>query len=145
MRELGILAAGRTPSPQSFHLLVDVLKHEGFGSKLRQRAEAELNIYEQISYLWILESIMRTSDDVFSVVWATKQLEDSARRYLSAKFNRPVPGGNGTQTTRNPYLSQYNRFVAVLQELSTTKGSSETSSQAKQTLQSLQDLIKALT
>ncbi|MGE0763303.1 MAG: hypothetical protein AB7N80_08495 [Bdellovibrionales bacterium] len=140
MRELGVLAAGRTPSPDSYHILLDVIKHEAFGSRIRQRAEAELNIYEQVTYLWVLESVMRSSDDIFAVIWATKQLEDSARRYLNAKYNRPTPG-NGSASTRNPYVSHYNRFVAVLQELSTSRG--EQSLQARETLRSLQDLIKA--
>ncbi len=140
IRELGVLAAGRVPSYESFHLLVSVLKVETFGSKIRTRAENELAFYQQLPYLTVVENVLRNSEDVFALVWATRTLEDSAKHYLQTKYNRKGSSGSST----NPYLSTYNRFVSVLEELIREGQDSQQVAQARQTLSSLQDLIRAL-
>lgn len=142
IRELGVLAAGRTPSYESFHQLVKVLKRETFGSRLRARAETELNSYERPTFLPILDQVLRQSSDVFAVIWATRQLEDSARTYLTAKYNRPPAAGQPPK--KHPYVATYERFLTVLRELASTPGHREQSTQAQQTLTSLQDLIRGV-
>lgn len=144
IQELGVIAAGRTPSLDSYHLLVDVLKKERFGSALRQKVESELNTFEQVQFLWVLEKVILSSDDTFAVIWATKQVDDSAKKYLDAKYNRPVKGENGTLSNQNPFKSQYKKFIAALQSLSTGNSNSEQSLQARDTLKSLEDLLKNL-
>ncbi|MBX7231750.1 MAG: hypothetical protein K1X29_06665 [Bdellovibrionales bacterium] len=133
IKELGILAAGRTPSPESFATLIEVLKKYGFGNPIRKKAELELNSYEQINNLDILSQVIRSSSDTFAVVWAIQQVEDSAKKYLDAKFN------NAT-TNKNPYNSTYQSFIVLLQEI-TTRKNQEQASKAEQTLQSLQSLL----
>lgn len=142
MKELGILAAGRTPSFESFHVLVKVVKSENFGSRLRVRAEAELNAYEQPTFLPLLDKVLRNSPDVFAVVWATRQLEDSAKTYLTAKYMRPVPGQ--TQATKNPYVATFQKFVLVLEELTKSGNDPQETSQARQTLDSIRQLLRTL-
>lgn len=142
MKELGVLAAGRTPSFESFHLLVKVIKAENFGSRLRARAESELNAYEQPAFLPVLEKVLRGSPDVFAVVLATRQLEDSAKIYLTTKYSRPAPGPNTPQATKNPYIPTFERFVLVLQELAKSGNDPQESSQAQQTLNSIQTLLR---
>lgn len=140
IRELGVLAAGRVPSYESFHLLVGVLKVESFGSRLRTRAESELAYYQQLPYLSILENVLRTSEDIFALIWATRTLEDSAKHYLQAKYNRKGTTG----AAANPYLANYKRFLTVLEELIREGHDSQQVAQARQTLSSLQDLLRAL-
>lgn len=142
MKELAVLAAGRTPSLQSFQVLTTVLKREPFGSALRKKAESEINFYEQPQFLPVLAEVMRSSEDVFAVVWATRQLDDSAHKYLTAKYNRPNPK-NPSQMI-NPYVQLFNRFLVVLREMAATPVQSEESLQAKQTLSTIQGLIRAL-
>lgn len=138
IRELGVLAAGRTPSYESYHLLISVVKKETFGSRIRVKAESELSYYQQISQLTIMERVLKNSTDVFAVIWATRLVEDSARRYLNAKYNHSNGG-----TTTNPYVKRFTNFVAVLEELSKSTHDAQQAAQARQTLFSLQDLLKA--
>lgn len=139
IRELGVLAAGRVPSYESFHLLVGVLKKESQGSRLRQRAEAEIDIYQQPSYLHILERVLKSSPEILAVIWAAKLAEDSAKIYLSAKYNRPRPGKTG-----HPYAKYYERLIATLQTLVQQGGTNDHAIQARQTLQSIQNLLRAI-
>lgn len=135
IKELGILAAGRTPSYDSYHLLISVIKHESFGSPFRIKAEAELNFYIQLNFLGVLENVLRNSNDVFAIVYATKKLDESAKRYLSSNYKRDP------KASKHPYAKYYQRFIALLTTLSSSPDNQQ-ANQARQTLLSLQDLLK---
>jgi hypothetical protein len=144
IQELGVLAAGRTPSTESFMLLIGVLKTENIGSPLRLKAETELEIYQQPRFLPIVAQILRSTNDSFASIWGAKEIAESAQTYLTAKYNRPPAGTTTTNTTttvRNPYVSLYKGFLTLLQTIA-THGDPEEAAQARSTLLILQNLLK---
>ncbi len=155
MSSLGILAASHTPSYSSFVVLIEVLDNSSSSSAAKSRVETALNTYTQMSYLPILESIIRSSHSTTALLAATKRLNTSAqnaKKYWIAKQQQQqgqggtggtggtgTGGGTGTTVTKNPYAKHFTRFVDLLNKI---KASNATvSASAQEALNSINQLL----
>ncbi len=143
MRSLGVMAAGKTPSPQSFVILAQVQKEEPFGSDLRKKAETHLDTYVSITYLPVLEAIFSQSqgESVFALILATEKLDQAATLFLDdgkQAANEPPRASRvrSLATTRT-----FERFLGLLERV--VKGNTDTSAVAvaQQTLTRLRELL----
>lgn len=156
MVSLGIMCASQTPSYPSFVVLVNVLENHSSSSTSKSRAETALNTYSQVSYLPILESVIRSSNSTTALLAATKRLNVSAqnaKKLWLAKQQREQQQGGGTTppptnppntpptttATKNPYARYFTRFVDLLNKIKASNSS--VSASAQEALNSINSLL----
>ena len=131
MSSLGILAASKTPSYSSFVVLIEVLDNSSSSATSKASVETALNTYSQMSYLPILESVIRSSTSTNALLAATKRLTTSAQNAKKAweVKQQGGTGGGSPSTVKNPYARYYSRFVELLGRIRSTDSSVTTSAQ----------------
>ncbi len=142
MKQLGVLCLGSTPSVLSFQMLAQVIKSERSGTPPQKDAEGFIEKYKEIARLTLLERILRASTGSFSTVLATKTLEASATKNLTAQAQQqPPPPGGAAAPVRN-YTANYQRFVPILTALGKS-GDAAIKNQAAITLNTLNGLLQS--
>jgi len=153
---LGILCASQTPSYPSFVVLIGILENNSSSPTAKSRSETALNTYSQVSYLPILESVIRSSSSTTALLAATKRLNVSAqnaKKLWLAKLQRAQQQSGGTTppptnppntpptatTTKNPYARYFTRFVDLLNKIKSTNSS--VSASAQEALNSINSLL----
>lgn len=129
-----VTALSATTSLASFVILADISREFRTDSNVRIKAEAAMNRYANISTLSILQTVMLASDNPYTTLMATKQLDGAITRY--SQSSTPEPGAQSTSR----YARYFEPFVSILKGLSSSPDTS-VASQASQTLASLQSLL----
>lgn len=149
MREMGVLAAGRTPSYESFLVLSRVIQSESYNSPLSAKAKKELRLYSQLTYLSTLKTVMQQSEEAFAVMLAAEKLDESARHYLaisgdSGSSDSGMPDSAQDQNTppTQKHASVFESFISILEYRSTSSSDSELGQTLSRTLETLQQLLK---
>jgi len=141
MQQLGVMCAGLTPSVNSFLLLAKISETQKSDSKVRQGAEQFLGYYGgSLSYLSVLERILRAPSASYTTVLATQKLDQLASRYLNIKPKTPTSGQSTTTPATPQYASHFRRFVAILTALTRSRDNT-VQSQAQRSLTNLQALL----
>lgn len=159
MKNLGVLCSGLTPSVISFQLLAGITKSERSDSPVRLKAEGFLSNYTDLSRLGIVERVLKSPSSTYATVVATQKLSTAANKLLkpvSSNSTDPSTSGSTTaptttantsassvakqQATLQKNVTYFQRFVAILQELSHS-GDANVVDQSKRTLAELQTLL----
>jgi hypothetical protein len=136
MKELGVMAAGLTPSVMSFQILAEVSRTTPTSDSLRQAADGFIANYSDLGNLYILERILRAPSVSYTTVLAARRLEVSAQRYLSPELNQPPADPSQASTGVHSNASHFQRFVLILETL-VRSPDQEVSTQANSTLTDL--------
>lgn len=146
MKKLGVLALSQTKSVLSFSMLAQVSRSERSDSTVRQAAEQALDPYgKEFGRVGILANILKAGGSGYTVLLATRKLEDSAKKNLTA-----APATAPNQVSQQQAASvrsrnlTYQRFIPILTGLSKSNDAS-VKSQATQTLATLQGLLTSTT
>lgn len=146
MKKLGILCLSQTRSVVSFNMLAQVTKNERPDSPIRQEADKALDVYgKEFSRVGILEKVMKGGAAPYTILIATRKLEDSAKLNLSkAPDTAPTQVSQAQASTARNRVTTYQRFLTVLTGLSRSSDSG-VKTQATQTLTVLKGLLNSTT
>jgi hypothetical protein len=136
MKQLGVMAAGVTPSVQSFELLTGVEKSNGQGSSTGKLAGQYLARYaDSIGDISLLLNILRATDP-YSQAFALQLIDQMAHKFL-VSGTTPNPSAQGQGSTNS---NAFQPLIPVLTQMQTS-GNSQVASQAQQTLRDIRSLM----
>jgi hypothetical protein len=146
MKQLGVMAAGVTPSVRSFELLAEMQRVESPSSALRSSVDRFLEPYgTNLNYLNVVEKIL-AADNGYASILALHKLNAAAARYLvpSASASGDVGSseqGDGSVVTASLNAQYFTRFLSVLENLALSSNDRSMAEEAKTTLADLRTLL----
>ena len=146
MKQLGVMAAGVTPSVRSFEMLAEMQRIERPDSALAASINRFLEPYgTNLNYLGVLEKVLG-ADNGYSSILAVHKLNTAANRYLVSSATPPAEAGGSevpseVVLTTSPNAQYFTRFLALLENLTQSSNDQSMVEEAKSTLADLKTLL----
>lgn len=162
MRQLGLVALGATPSPQSFAELAFFIHEESGVTPLKSQAQSYLQRYIDLAYMRHLASVMQMADAPVVNLEAIRIFRLAVDRHLqTARIRTPAELGEttqssteqGSQTPENGEGKQivkkksfdvtlyFRPFLSILERVQASYQNRELKQAAGNALNSLRDLL----
>lgn len=143
MKQLGVMAAGVTPSVRSFEMLAEMQRTQR-DQALTSNIQRFLDPYgANLSHLSVLEKVLSSNGD-YAGLLALHKLNESANRNLnpaqSSEVVMETEGDQAASLGASPNAAYYQRFLTVLENL-TVSGNQTMAEEAKNSLTGLRNLL----
>jgi hypothetical protein len=113
-----VLAAGSTPSQNSFQFLIGAIEAPQLTEKIRSNARDQLSVYKNLQYLNVLKAIVAETEDVSASLLAANLIALSAKKNLVA--TEPKPGATGSLDTSKIIKESIKRNYEITRDLLNT-------------------------
>lgn len=148
MRKLGAMAAGLTPSLDSFLILAELNTSEPFGSELRADIESYLGQYATLTYLPVLEAVLLSNSEAvspYATILAAQKLDQAARSYVTTETDNSSQGQGDSSEPQllSSAQPQFQRFITILEDFIAVSPDLEAVNVAQTTLENLRSLLPA--